>query len=144
LVNIKPSLLKTLKSEIAVTEPIETKADFDLQSEAITNEKPNYRAFPKSVIYSFPSTGIYFSTRTDKNLQPEFQIELTYEKQLLTRKVRCKTKKCEKLIINSLVFDGESEYKNPSIEINKNKITLKTSKVGGVDYKFEGTFTKDT
>jgi hypothetical protein len=138
-----PQFRANSTSENLTVEAVEDTPLFDLHAETPTKILEKKDLFPLGPIYRFPKTGLYFSTRKDKAEQSEFQFELTYETHYRTRKVRGIKQEYEILIIEGSAFDQQREFGRPSIKINKDKIILKTSKVKGVEYKFEGTFTKN-
>lgn len=130
-------------SENLTVKAVEDTPLFDLPVEKPTKILEKKDLFPSGPIYRFPKTGIYFSTEKNKDSQSEFQIELQYDTNYRTRKVRGAVQEYEILIVDALVYDQQRDYKQSSIKIDKDKIILKTSKVRGVEYRFEGRFTKE-
>ncbi len=131
-----------LNSEVVV-KSVENMPDLVSSDEKLTIKSERKEFSYPNPIYRFPRTGIYFSTIKYKDEQSEFQMELTYEKNYKTRRLRGVNQEYEILKIDGSVFDQKRDFKNISIKITKDKIILKTSKVKGIEYKFEGTFTKD-
>lgn len=94
-------------------------------------------------LYKFPKTGIYFSTNKNEESQSEFQFELLYETNYKTKKIRGVEKEFKELVVEASAFDHQGiDFKTAFVEIEDHRISLKTSKVKGVHYVFDGHFIK--
>ena len=84
-------------------------------------------------VYTFPKSGIYFTTSEDRSGQSDFQFVLSFEETHLEND--------KKLIVKaSALYENALKFSPVKVEIDGQFITLSTKSVDGIQFRFRGEF----